>query len=212
MEVQAEPVNSADLPWAGNPQFTRKEACDARREGHPPINADVAKDFALRVLRGDTNAQISAATGYALSYVPKVKKSDAVKRSMQQIMRNEGLDEKVLVGKVKDLLNAKNTIYATSRGEITDTREVPDNTNQRETVAMAADWLGVSPFRKIQQEGGGGPRLVINVNPVFAQAIFGNGTHHGDSDRYPGGVTVDAVQAGSDGSEDPGKPEAHDSD
>ncbi len=103
VEVEAEPVNSADLPWAGNPRFTRKEACDARREGHPPINAEVAKDFALRVIRGDTNAQISEATGYALSYVPKVKKSDAIKRNIREIMREEGLDEKVLVQKVKEL-------------------------------------------------------------------------------------------------------------
>ncbi len=210
-EVQAEPVNSADLPWDGNPRFTRKEACDARREGHPPMTEEIAKNVALRHLRGDSKADIAEATGYAPSYVPRLLKTDAVKRNMQQIMRNEGLDEKVLVGKVKELLDAKNTIYATSKGEITDTREVPDNTNQRETVAMAADWLGISPFRKLQQEGGGGPRMIINVKAEIAQAFFGKGTHHGDADRYPDGITVDSVQSGTSGPENLDVSETHDS-
>jgi hypothetical protein len=176
------------------------------------MDAPMLDQICRRSLNGESVKQIAEATGYTENSVRRIKKTPIAKQTMDKILDDLNLDKRAIGRKAKQLLDAKKTLIATYKGKITDTLEVPDNTTQREVLAQLADWQGISPFRKIQQDGGGGPKMVINVNPIFAQAFFGEGTHHGDADRYPDQFPVGPLQSRSDGAEDLAVSKAHDSD
>ena len=164
----------------------------------------VAKD----ILEGKTQYEIAEKYGYGKNNISRTVHGKRVKEAMQQVLLEVGVDKAVIAEKIKQLLECKTTIVATYKGAITDKIEVPDNSNQRATVELVGDWMGISPYKKMHQEGGG-PRVIIIGNPVFTQMFYGDESGTGNAlgpDRGP----MEGIQSGADGAEDLAVPEARD--
>ena len=114
--------------------------------------------------------------------------SEAVRKSLSEAFQQAGVTSECVAGVLKDALEAVRWQTSRHQGKVSITEVGPDHQTRLRAVELVLQIL--AGWRKQHLDGGGTPRLVINVNPVFAQAMFGNGTHHGDSDRYRGGESV----------------------
>ncbi len=176
------------------------------KQYHNHITNDLALVIAKDILEGKTQAEIARKYNYGENNISRTIHGKRMKQAMQQVLAERGVDKEVIADKIKQLLECKTTIVATYQGAITDKIEVPDNSNQRATVELVGDWMGISPYKKMHQEGGG-PRVIIIGNPVFTQMFYGDESTTGNAlgpDRGP----VEELQSGADGAEDLAMPEA----
>lgn len=180
------------------------------RQYHNHMTDELALLMAQDILAGKSQREIAQKYNYGVNNIHRTVHGARMKRAMQQVLMECGVDKEVIADKIKQLLDCTTTIVATHKGKITDKIEVPDNSNQRATVELVGDWMGISPYKKMHQEGGG-PRVIIIGNPVFAQMFYGDEPGAGNalgSDRG----SVEGIQSGADGAEDLAVPEARDCD
>ncbi len=176
------------------------------KQYHNHMTNELALLMAQDILAGKSQREIAQKYNYGVNNIHRTVHGARMKRTMQQVLMECGVDKEVIADKIKQLLDCKTTIVATYKGAITDKIEVPDNSNQRATVELVGDWIGISPYKKMHQEGGG-PRVIIIGNPVFTQMFYGDESGTGNAlgpDRGP----VEELQSGADGAEDLAMPEA----
>ncbi len=187
MPVQASPCDptsaphssppTADLPWNGNPEFTRKEASDALREGHPPMTPELAKQIAAAVIRGESPAMIAEEFGYAPSYANKVVSAPGVQARVRQkttkLMDEAGLTMADQIRKLKALQEAEKVVTASHEGLITDVRSFADNGIRYRALETGLDLHGAFPTKRQYAGGDGGSKFVINIAPEYKTIFFG---------------------------------------
>lgn len=166
--LAADPTG-ADLPWATNPAFTRKEAFDMLRRGHVPMTPEIAQQAAAMLLQGVPQKEIARALGYSESYAGKLVHSPQVRSVARRALIAAGVDEARLASKVNALLDAKKTEFAKYKGELGESVLIDDNGTQLATAQLAYEILGHKA--KDQEKADHGPKMVINLSPKY-EAIF----------------------------------------
>ena len=164
-------LGSGDAPCNINPDFTRKEAWEARKQGRLPMTDEIASAIAADVIAGTPAQAIAQKHHYSPRYAAQLPKQPGVRRRVLEAMEKAGLNPDRIAEKANALLDAKKIEFAKEKGEITDERVVEDNSTQLGTLRTVLEAYGAIGQSPTKASGGGeaGPRIVI-VNAE--EAVF----------------------------------------
>lgn len=168
---------SGDAPWSGNPQFTRKEASLALRQGHPPMTPELAQQIAAELLAGKSPKEIAEQFGYAKSYASKIARAPAVQSRVQakiaKLMDKAGLTLEDQIQKLKQLQGAEKVVTASKDGIITDERTYADGPVRLKALEVGLDLHSAFPNKRQYEGPERGARFVIQIGPEFKNIFFG---------------------------------------
>jgi hypothetical protein len=112
-----------------------------------PLAAKIRRDRLVKaVLNGECLKDVAIATGLspktASSQATAILKHPEAQKTFNMIMEESGLTDKILAGKIRDLINAKQTIFFQKDGTVIDSRKVEALETQRKTLELAVRLKG----------------------------------------------------------------------
>jgi hypothetical protein len=166
---------SGDAPSCINPNFTRKQACKARRSGRLPKTEEITEGVAAMALQGVPAHEIAAAFNYSQKYAGQLLKDPDVRAAQRRILDKKGASIEKAGETLARQLEAKRTEFGKFQGVIVDERETTDNPSQVAAARTVLEAHGM--MDGAGRNGSNGPsigRLVINVNPKYEAVMFGS--------------------------------------
>ncbi len=136
--VKTKQQHKGRIPGGRQP---RKHAAKSRAMSHFRRQKLIAAALDGRPLR-QVGLQTGLSPATVDSQISNIMKEPKVQQAFARILEESGLDSKFLANKLRELIDAKTTIFSQKDGKFCDSREIPSLETQRKTTELICRLAG----------------------------------------------------------------------